>query len=236
MKTRTSNLFSGAALCCAMSLGFSSHAGVVALNFVLPDNTYYENILNYYNAGADQNGATGPNDGVTFSSGAMAFLNYPATQDGFMSNVGFEPHGGDSMIFTSGNVEYMNVPGGFTTGFSFYYSCLYQPGSVNLYSGPNGTGTVLATIPLHLTPDGVLPPFFLPVDYSVWQPVDLTFAGTAESVSFVGSVNYTAFSDITLGQSTPAGVPDNGGSSLYALAGLALAAGALRPRQKLATV
>jgi len=41
----------------------------------------------------------------------------------------------------------MDVAAGFTTGFSFYYSSA-DAGSVDVYSGLDGTGTLLASVPL----------------------------------------------------------------------------------------
>ena len=43
----------------------------------------------------------------------------------------------------------MNVAGGFTTGFSFFYADQVGfTGNVTVYSGANGTGSVLASLSL----------------------------------------------------------------------------------------
>ena len=57
----------------------------------------------------------------------------------------------------------MNVAAGFSTGFSFYYAAPFDTGSVTVWSGLNGTGTLLATDILALTPDGCGD-----TDYSCW--------------------------------------------------------------------
>ena len=90
---------------------------------------------------------------------------------------------------------------GFTTGFSFYYSS-NAAASVNVYSGLNGTGTLLATVPLVAQanvgctgdPSGF---------YCNWTPIGVTFTGTAQSVAFGGTANQVGFDNITLGAATP---------------------------------
>ncbi|MGA2176018.1 MAG: hypothetical protein ABSH38_13660 [Verrucomicrobiota bacterium] len=214
-----------AALSVALPLAsLTSAYGAVSLNFNLPDNTYEDYILNYYNGGADGHGAIGPNYGIVFGPDALSLLNYP------LSNVSSEPDGGNSsMIFLSGSGDLMDVAAGFTTGFSFYYSAPYYTGSVTVYSGLDGTGSLLATLNLPETPAGS------PANYSVWEPVGVSFAGTAESVNFSGTANYIAFADVTLGSVNPQignNVPDNTGASIYLLAALGLAGAAWASRKQ----
>jgi hypothetical protein len=92
----------------------------------------------------------------------------------------------------------MNVAAGFDTGFSFYYADQVGfTGSVSVFSGLNGTGSLLATLSLPSTPD----------PYNVFVPIGVSFSGTAESVIFSGSADFIAFDDVTLGASSPVGVP-----------------------------
>jgi hypothetical protein len=110
------------------------------------------------------------------------------------------------MIFLSGPGDIMDVPAGFNTGFSFYYSAPFYTGSVSVYSGLDGTGTLLASLSLPTTPDGGS---LYGTNYSIWEPIGVSFSGTAESVDFSGTANYIAFDDITLGSQTPStGVPE----------------------------
>jgi hypothetical protein len=232
---KTSNRLKIAALSAVLPLAaLSSAQAATSLNFVLPDNVGYESILNYYNGGADQNGAIGPNYGITFGSDALALLNANQPND-VGSNVGNEPGGGNAMIFLSGVGDVMDVAGGFNTGFSFYYAAPGYAGSVSVYSGLDGTGTLLASIPLPVTGGGPGPGL-----YSLWDPVGVTFAGTAESAIFSGDANYIAFADVTIGSGTPQignNVPDNTGVGIYALAALALAgAGWASRKQKIAAI
>jgi hypothetical protein len=225
MKTSIINHLKIAALSAVLPLAaLSSVQGATSLNFVLPDNSGVESILNYYNGGADQNGAIGPNYGITFGPDALALDNYPNSE----SNVGNEPGGGDSMIFLSGAGDVMDVAGGFTGGFSFYEASA-SPGSVTVYSGPDGTGSVLATLTLPGTGLNPNEPY-----YGIWDPVGVSFSGTAESAIFSGSANYIAFADVTLGSGTPqiGNAPDNTGMGIYALAALTLAAAARASRKQ----
>jgi hypothetical protein len=230
------------ALSAALPLAtLSSAYGAVSLNFNLSDlstfgplNSSDEQILNYYNGGADQGGAIGPNYGISFGADALAQINYPGDPAG-TSNVGNEPDGGDaSMVFYSGSGDLMNVAAGFKTGFSFYYSAPFYAGSVNVYSGLNGTGTLLASLSLATTPNAASSPYNLPYNYGVWDPIGVSFAGTAESVNFSGSAGYIAFADVTLGSVSPvvSSVPDNTGASVYMLAGLGLGAAAWASRKR----
>jgi hypothetical protein len=81
-------------------------------------------------------------------------------------------------------------------------------GFVNVYSGLNGTGSLLTTLNLAATPN----------PYTVWVPIGVAFSGTAMSVVFGGSANYIGFDDVTLGSETP-GPPDGG--TTVALLGMA---------------
>src|SRR5208282_93887 len=78
MKTNMINSLKIAAFVLPLA-ALTSAYGAVSVNFNLsdlPSNPSYEEILNYYNGGADQNGAIGPNYGITFGPDALALLNY----------------------------------------------------------------------------------------------------------------------------------------------------------------
>jgi hypothetical protein len=95
----------------------------------------------------------------------------------------------------------MDVAAGFTTGFSFYYSSA-EAGSVDVYSGLDGTGTLLASVPLVAQfSTGCITG--ATTTFCTWSPVGVTFSGTAESVNFGGVANEVGFDSITLGASDP---------------------------------
>jgi hypothetical protein len=161
---------------------------------------YLEPIQNYYNGGlAGFGSGPGPNYGVVWGNDSLSLPNGPG------SNVNNEPFGWtSSMIFLSGPGDIMNVAGGFTTGFSFFYSAPFYSGSVDVFDGLNGTGNVLATLSLpvngYYCGGSNLP-------YSCWTEVGVTFAGTALSANFTGTANYIAFSGVTIG-SNKVGTPE----------------------------
>lgn len=164
-------------------------------------------IGDYYNGGG------GPNYGISFGADSLSII---SNQDGGSGNFSNAPSGDTVAFFLSGPGDVLNKSSGFDTGFSFYYADqVGYTGSVSVYSGLDGTGTLLASLDLASTPD----------PYNVFLPIGVAFSGTAESVVFSGSANYIAFDNITLGSSTamstvplPASAPMFG-AALLALAG-----------------
>jgi len=176
----------------------AAHAGTVVLNFVgLQDG---ESILNYYNGGFGGSGSgPGPHDGITFSVNSLASI---SDTDGGTGNFANAPSS-TVAFFLSGGADTMDVPAGFTTGFSFFYASASNqvtgsPGSVQVYSGLDGTGSLLASLTLPDTTD----------PYNVWAPIGVTFSGTAESVNFGGGANFIGFDNITLGSATAGSAPE----------------------------
>ena len=172
-----------------------------------------EEVLNYYNGGTGSLGSgPGTNYGVAFSANSLAVVQ---SNMGGTGNTGGEPTPPTSLFFLSGSADTMNVAGGFTTGFSFFYSAVNEGGTVNVYSGLNATGTLLATLTLPLTPNdgggctGLGAASNPGANFCPFLPFGVTFSGTAESVDFGGTANQIAFDNITLGASTPGGgVPE----------------------------
>jgi hypothetical protein len=172
-------------------------AGTVTLNMQgLQDN---ESINNYFNGGLGGNGSgPGPSDGIVFSSNSLALI---STLQGGGGNFQSNPSGGPIAYFVSGGADTMDVAAGFTTGFSFYYSSA-EAGSVDVYSGLDGTGTLLASVPLVAQfSTGCITG--ATTTFCTWSPVGVTFSGTAESVNFGGVANEVGFDSITLGASDP---------------------------------
>ncbi len=168
----------------------AAHATPVLLSFAgLQD---LQAIGNYYNGGA------GPNYGVSFSSDVFALKSvFQGGAGGFMP----DPTNTPAMFImgpTGTNVTgTMNVGPGFTSGISFFYTSGFQE-TVTVWSGANGTGSILATI--NLSPnDGSCVGF---PSYCNWTGVGLSFSGTGKSVTISGAANGIGISDITLGSTT----------------------------------
>lgn len=180
------------------SPGYTRPDGVNVLTFEgLADQ---EAVNEFYNGGFGGNGSgPGPDLDISFTTNSLALIDADAGGSG---NFGGEPSPDTILFFTTGTAV-MNVPNGFTTGFSFFYTAILNPGVVNVYDGPNATGNLLASIALPLTPNSGAPD---PTGtFSPLVPIGVTFVGTARSIDFGGTVNQIGFDDITVGSSTPGG-------------------------------
>jgi len=196
----------------------AAQAGTIVLTFEGLQNS--EQVLNYYNGGFGGNGSgPGPNFGITFGTDSLATVSQAAGGSGNFDGATMPT----ALFFLSGPGDIMNVSAGFTTGFSFFYSSPFYTGSATVYSGLNGTGTVLATLTLPTTPDGTIygPPCSGNYDYCPWLPAGVSFSGTAYSVDFSGTANYVGFDNVTLGSSVPS--PEPGTLVMFGSGALGLA-------------
>jgi hypothetical protein len=173
-----------------------------------------QQVGNFYNGGGL---SSTPNYGITFSSN---FYGLSSTANGGAGNFASPPTStpaifmANSLTAPSGLqvTGVMNVAPGFSNGFSFYYTAgfaLTQNETITVWSGQNGTGTVLATITLSNNDGGCGA-----VAYCNWTTAGLSFTGTAHSVTFTGPSNQFGLADLTVGGSTTA-IPEP--SSFYLL-------------------
>ena len=199
MKSLGSALFV-AALFVASCVPVQASSAPFFLNFQYLKNL--EPISNFYNGGLGgfgSNAGMNKNFGVTFSSNALGIT---SSLSGGGGNFAPTPLSTPAVFFTSGSSGYMNVAGGFSTGVNFFYAAL-APATVTVWSGANGTGTVLASITLSVN-GGSGAGCSGGTQYCNWTDVGLAFAGTAGSVTFQGPANYIGISDVTVGRTTTA--------------------------------
>ena len=181
---------------------FAAAASATAQVLTFEGLTQNEPVLNYYNGGTGGLGSgPGPNFGITFSPNAATGID---NSQGGLSPVRNLPSPVTFMAFATGVSAVMNVPGGFVTGFSFFYASI-APTTVRVYSGLNATGTVLATITLPGNNSGApcgTPPT---ASFCTWTAAGAGFVGTAMSIDFGGTTNQVGFDNITINSATPGG-------------------------------
>jgi PEP-CTERM motif len=186
----------------------------------------WEGVADFYNGGTGSLGSgPGSNHGIRFTN-AIALIDSDAGGSG---NFGGEPSPSTAITFLDPQATsaVLNIAAGFDTGFSFFYTAINSPGSITVWDGLDGTGTILATLDLPLTPfNGAPDPNG---QFSPFLPIGVVFNGIARSVDFSGTANQIGFDDITIGSATPGfdrAVPEPG--SLVLLAAGLVGLGVLR--------
>lgn len=188
-----------------LSLAFPSTASIVSLDFegIAPyPNSNNVFVQEFYNGGTSSNGSSGTNYGISFGSNALLIcLNSTSvvcsnTSRGGLGDPGSRQGG---LFFVSGTETFMNVAAGLMTGFSFNYA-LSVTGSVGVFDGLNGTGTLLASVDLSANLVGC---DAYGAGFCPFGPAGVLFSGTAKSVSFAGVANQIVFDDITFGTDIP---------------------------------
>ena len=146
----------------------SARADIFTLDFGGLQNG--EEVLSYYDGGLGSLGSgPGPDFGITFTSSFLAIFAVP-------------PYGPDRVGELNGPSAVMDVEGGFTNLLSFYYQAPDNSGLVTIWSGLDGTGSMLVSFPLTAA--------------TIWTPAGGPFSGTAKSVVFSGTPGML-FDDIT---------------------------------------
>ncbi len=191
-----------AALALGTAIGMAPAANADVLDFAGLNGQSYEEVLNYYAGGFGSLGlGPGPNYGITFSSNAIVGAPSPYTNS---NDIPPQPNG-QLLFFLTGTGDIMNSSTGFSTGFSFEYSAPYYTGSVTVYDGLNGTGSVLASLFLPTTTSGG---GTCSTTYCPYFADGIGFSGVAHSVVWSGTADYIAFAEITTNSVTPGGTPE----------------------------
>ena len=169
--------------------------------------SYGSDIGGYYAGGTADDGSSGANLGVSF-----------VNVSGLSNDGDFTYYSGaPSPLGTAyaHDAAFMNVAGGVNAGLSFFYSTPGTvEGAVKVYSGLDGTGTLLGTFDLAANSSTA---------YDTWSRVTLRFDGVARSFDLSGSDNLVGFDNISA-------VPETATSAML-LAGVALLAGLGRRRR-----
>lgn len=203
------NAIASAALCVAAP----AFAATTVVDF--ESVTSFASIAEYYNGGADSAGAVGPAIGISFGGDALGLVNdFDTYFTHAPSAIGvMAPVGADAT---------MNVAAGFGGTFSFYYSSSDAAlGGVQVWSGPNGTGSLLASFNLIANATtGCSDSAFCHFDQ-----VSSVISGTAYSVTFGNAASLAAFDNVSVNVNVTA-VPEPATTALMGLglAGLAFVA------------
>ena len=169
-------------------------------------------INDFYNGGTDSQGNSGVNYGIQFGTNSLSLIDADAGGGGNFAN---EPSPNTIMFFLTGTAV-LNYAPGFDTGFSFFYTSS-TAATVNVYDGLDATGNLVGVLNLTAQfsdnctgdPSG---------QFCNWTAAGVAFSGLARSIDFGGTVNQTAYDDITFGSATPGG----GGNQVPEPASLAL--------------
>jgi hypothetical protein len=161
-----------------------------------------------------------------FSDDTLALVDSDAGGGGNFAN---EPSADTIMFFLNANNAVLNVPAGFDTGFSFFYTSS-TAATVTVYDGLDATGNVLGTIDLvaqHTRgcagdPNGT---------FCNWTAIGVAFAGTAMSIDFGGTANQTGYDNITFGSDRPGGAVPEPTTWAMMIGGLALVGASMRRRK-----
>jgi hypothetical protein len=161
-----------------------------------------------------------------FSDDTLALVDSDAGGGGNFAN---EPSPNTIMFFLNANNAVLNVPAGFDTGFSFFYTSS-TAATVTVYDGLDATGNVLGTIDLDAQhtrgctgdPNGT---------FCNWTAIGVAFAGTAMSIDFGGTANQTGYDNITFGSDRPGGAVPEPTTWAMMIGGLALVGASMRRRK-----
>ena len=171
-----------------LAASFAQANTAVLVDFETP--TSFAFVEEHYNGGTDSAMLAGANLGVSFTFDALALQNDAAGP--YFSNA---PSPVGLMAPVGANAT-MNVAAGFVGTVGVWYSAdSFVLQGVNVYSGLNGTGNLLASFNLvaNAQADGCSSSA-----YCRFDQLTSSFAGTAKSITFGNAANMAAFDNISI--------------------------------------
>ena len=163
-------------------------------------------VNNYYNGGTASNGTSGTNLGV-------AFANFESFAGG--------GNPASTIAYNSVATASSNFAAGFTT-LNFLYG-FFSSGTVSVFSGLNGTGTLLGTKTYSSN---------IASTSDVFSSGSVAFAGTAQSFILAGTTNNNALDNITFNAGA---VPETATWGMM-IAGFGMMGAAMRTRRRSTTI
>jgi hypothetical protein len=183
----------------ALSLAASAHAQTIDFDAITTGAT----VDKYYAGGLDSLGETGPDYGVAFTLG-----DWVTTTD-------FGETSQPNLAYSDSGLGMMDAFGGMTGFVKFSYGAGTDT-TINIYSGLDGSGTLLAS--RLLTANSI---------YGFdWATI--TFSGNAHSVQILGDPGNFGWDDISFGGLSDTGSVPEPASWALMLGGFALVGGAMR--------
>ena len=184
----------------AIGLASSAQAKIVDLTFEGVAASYpfsRTKINDFYNGGTSGAGTSGPDYGVTFSralnAACLNSLTVSSCDRVSKGGLGPEDLQESALEFNSPISAFMDVAGGFTTDLQLNYVTSLFKVSISLWSGLDGTGSLLATLSLPANAVGC--PDYGDAELCPFTSAQVSFSGIARSVQFSGVA--ADFDDIT---------------------------------------
>jgi len=170
--------------------------------------TSFSSVNDFYNGGTDGAGASGSNYGIAFGGDALALSNDALGP--YFSNA---PTAG-TVLNPVGNNAALNSFNGFTGQASFFYSASNAT-SVSIFSGLDGTGSMLGTFSLLANSQNGCSD----TAFCNWDLASINFDGVAKSIQFGSAAGVAGFDNVSV---TPVPLPAAAWLMLSGLGGMGL--------------
>lgn len=154
--------------------------------------TSFSSVDQFYNGGADGEGAVGPNNyGISFSGSALGMVNDgtgAGEPDGhFFSN---QPSG-TTVMFAPDVPTVMSVASGFVGTVSFYYSNVLSTLSPTTVTVRDANGFAIGSTTLAANADGQ-------ASWDTWSLASINLTGVGQTVTFDNNGGFIAYDDVTV--------------------------------------